>query len=79
MKLGQAQNFAQAVAEAARRLPVVYVHPTSANGDPLPVSGLSLGARIMPESILARCGVAECGVHAGGLPVFRGGERCERD
>ncbi len=47
----------QAVAEATGRLPVVYVHPTWANGDPLPNSGLSLGARITPESILARCGL----------------------
>jgi lysozyme len=39
------------------RLPVVYVHPTWANGDPLPNSGLSLGARITPDSILARCGL----------------------
>ena len=67
MRLEQAKDFVQAVAEAAGRLPVVYVHPTWANGDPLPVSGLSLGARITPESILARCGVAECGVDASGL------------
>jgi len=47
----------QAVAAATGRLPVVYVHPTWANGDPLPNSGLSLGARITPASILARCGL----------------------
>jgi hypothetical protein len=51
----QAEAFVQAVAEATGRLPVVCVHPTWANGDPLPGSGLSLGARITPDSILALC------------------------
>ncbi|MEI6201941.1 MAG: glycoside hydrolase family 25 protein [Enhydrobacter sp.] len=55
MRLDQAEAFVRAVAEATGRLPVVYVHPTWANGDPLPNSGLSLGARITPASILARC------------------------
>jgi lysozyme len=57
MRLEQAEDFVRAVAEATGRLPVVYVHPTWANGDPLPNSGLSLGARITPDSILARCGL----------------------
>jgi lysozyme len=57
MTLEQAEAFVQAIAEATGRLPVVYVHPTWANGDPLPVSGLSFGARITPDSILARCGL----------------------
>ena len=57
MRLDQAEAFVRAVAEATGRLPVVYVHPTWANGDPLPNSGLSLGARITPDSILARCGL----------------------
>jgi lysozyme len=57
MRLDQAEAFVQAVAEATGRLPVIYVHPTWANGDPLPVSGLSFGARITPDSILARCGL----------------------
>ena len=57
MTLEQAEAFVQAVAEATGRLPVVYVHPTWANGEPLPNSGLSLGARITPDSILARCGL----------------------
>lgn len=56
MRLDQAEEFVQAVAEATGRLPVVYVHPTWANGDPLP-NGLSLGARVTPDSILARCGL----------------------
>lgn len=55
MRLDQAEAFVRAVADATGRLPVVYVHPTWANGEPLPNSGLSLGARITPASILARC------------------------
>lgn len=57
MTLDQAEAFVQAVAEATGQLPVVYVHPTWANGDPLPTSGLSFGAAITPDSILARCGL----------------------
>jgi lysozyme len=57
MRLEQAEAFVRAVAEATGRLPIVYVHPTWANGDPLPNSGLSFGARITPDSILARCGL----------------------
>lgn len=57
MRLDQAEAFVRTVADATGRLPVVYVHPTWANGDPLPVSGLSFGARITPDSILARCGL----------------------
>jgi len=57
MRLDQAEAFVQAVGQATGRLPVVYVHPIWANGDPLPVSGLSFGARITPDSILARCGL----------------------
>ena len=55
MRLDQAEEFVKAVADATGRLPVVYVHPTWANGEPLPTSGRSLGARITPDSILARC------------------------
>ncbi len=57
MTLNQAEDFVKTVAAATGRLPVVYVHPTWANGDPLPVSGLSFGAQITPDSILARCGL----------------------
>ena len=45
MTLEQAEAFVQAVASATGRLPLVYVHPTWANG------------RITPNSILARCGL----------------------
>jgi lysozyme len=57
MRLDQAEAFVQAVAQATGRLPVVYVHPTWANGEPLPNSGLRLDAAITPGSILARCGL----------------------
>src|SRR5262245_8954199 len=43
MTLDQAEAFVQAVASSTGRLPLVYVHPTWANG------------RITPDSILARC------------------------
>jgi lysozyme len=46
MTLEQAEAFVQAVANATGRLPLVYVHPTWANG-----------AGITPDSILARCGL----------------------
>ena len=57
MGVAQAEAFVQAVAQATGRLPIVYVHPTWANGDPLPGSGRSLDAPITPASILARCGL----------------------
>lgn len=57
MTLDQAELFVKTVAAATGRLPVVYVHPIWANGDPLPGSGLRFGAQITPDSILARCGL----------------------
>src|SRR3984893_1873326 len=63
MRVDQAEAFAQAVAQATGRLPVVYVHPTWANGEPLPASGRSLDAPIPPASILARCGLWAADYH----------------
>jgi lysozyme len=57
MRLDQAEAFVRTVANATGRLPVVYVHPIWANGDPLPNSGLRFGAQVTPASILARCGL----------------------
>ena len=73
----QAEAFVQAVAQATGRLPVVvYVHPTWANGDPLLGSGLSLGARITPDSILARCGLWVADYHDFARdPAGLGGDR----
>ncbi len=45
MTLEQAEAFVEAVATATRRLPLVYVHPSWANG----------GLRITAGSILGRC------------------------
>ena len=76
MRLDQAEAFVQAVAQATGRLPVVYVHPTWANGDPLPNSGYSLDARITPNSILARCGLWVADYHEFARGAARlGGER----
>lgn len=57
MTLDQAEDFVRTVARVTGRLPVVYTHPIWANGDPLPGSGLTFGARVTPASILARCGL----------------------
>jgi lysozyme len=43
----QAEEFVQAVASKTGRLPLVYIHPSWANG----------GANVSPGSILARCGL----------------------
>ena len=56
MTLEQAEAFVQAVANAMGRMPLVYVQPSWANGDSQ-LSGLGAGARITPDSILARCGL----------------------
>lgn len=55
MTLEQAEAFVQAVAGATGRLPLVYVHPNWANGRRAARSGVSMGAAITPDSILARC------------------------
>ncbi|HEY2876049.1 MAG TPA: glycoside hydrolase family 25 protein [Reyranella sp.] len=47
MTLEQAEAFVQAVSSATGRFPLIYVHPTWANG----------GMRITPRSIVARCGL----------------------
>ncbi|MBS0537214.1 MAG: glycoside hydrolase family 25 protein [Proteobacteria bacterium] len=55
MTLEQAEAFVRTIQAATGRLPVVYVHPTWANGDPLPNSNTRLDAPITRSSILARC------------------------
>jgi lysozyme len=47
MTLVQAEAFVRAVGDATGRLPVIYIHPSWANG----------GLRITGDSVLARCGL----------------------
>lgn len=55
MDLGQAEEFVQTVYQTTGRLPLVYTHPTWANGGVYGRARISLGARIEPQSILASC------------------------
>ena len=55
MQLAQAEAFVQAVYRATGRLPLVYTHPTWANGGIFGRRRLSLGAAVSPQSIVARC------------------------
>lgn len=55
MTIGQAEEFAWAVRQATGRLPLVYVHPTWADGGAYGRAGQTLGRAIGPDSILARC------------------------
>jgi lysozyme len=55
MDVGQAEAFVRAVHDRTGRLPLVYTHPTWANGGIYGRGGLSLGEAISPRSILAHC------------------------
>ena len=55
MTIAQAEAFVRAVQQATGRLPLVYTHPTWANGGNYGHAGLSLGQSVSPQSILARC------------------------
>ncbi len=55
MTLLQAEDFVAAVLMATGRLPMLYVRPAWADGDPLPGTGYSLGGAIGPNSVLAQC------------------------
>ena len=55
MDLGQAEAFVRTVYRATGRLPIVYTHPSWANGEPYGRSGITLGRAITAASILARC------------------------
>jgi lysozyme len=55
MRLAQAEAFVRTVYATTGRLPLVYIHPSWANGERHGSAGLSLGQPIGPESILARC------------------------
>jgi len=55
MDISQAEEFVRTVHQSTGRLPLVYTHPTWANGGTYGHRGLSLGQAISPESILTRC------------------------
>jgi lysozyme len=55
MTIGQADEFVRTIYQATGRLPLVYTHPTWANGGVYGHKGLSLGESVSPDSILARC------------------------
>ena len=55
MTLAQAEAFVLTVQQAIGRLPLVYTHPSYADGVPYGRRRLSLGQPITPSSILARC------------------------
>jgi len=55
MTLAQAEAFVLTVHHATGRLPLVYTHPTWANGGRYGRAGLRLGQPISPGSVLARC------------------------
>jgi lysozyme len=55
MTLPQAEAFVLAVQRATGRLPMVYTHPSWANGERYGRRRLSLGAAVTPGSLLSRC------------------------
>jgi lysozyme len=55
MTVAQAEEFVRTIHQATGRLPLVYTHPTWANGGVYGRSGLSLGRPIRSDSILAQC------------------------
>lgn len=55
MRVSQAEAFVRVVQRATGRLPLVYTHPTWANGERFGRRNISLGEAVGPHSILARC------------------------
>lgn len=55
MDLGQAEDFVSTVYQETGRLPMIYTHPTWANGGVYGRTRASLGAAILPGSLLAAC------------------------
>jgi lysozyme len=55
MTLAQAEAFVQAIEQATGRLPLVYTHPSWADGVPSGRGKVRLTAPISSSSILARC------------------------
>jgi lysozyme len=55
MTIDQAEAFVTVIRSATGRFPLLYTHPTWADGKPIGRSGRSLGGAIGPQSILAQC------------------------
>jgi len=55
MDLSRAEEFVRAILAATGRLPLVYVHPAWADGEPVGGSRRTLGGAIRRNSILAAC------------------------
>lgn len=55
MTLAQAEAFVQTVYQSTGRLPLIYTHPSWADGQRHGRAGLRLSAPISPHSLLARC------------------------
>jgi lysozyme len=55
MTLDQAEEFVRTVYAATGRLPLVYTHPSWANGERYGRAGRRLGRPITPESVVSRC------------------------
>ncbi len=53
MGIDAAEDFVREIVSATGRLPLLYVHPAWADGDPL--RGRTLGGNIQPGSLLAAC------------------------
>lgn len=55
MTLAQAEAFVQTIRRETGRLPLVYTHPSWANGERYGRARMSLPQPVMPGSVLARC------------------------
>ncbi len=55
MTIGHAEDFVRTIQRATGRLPMVYTHPTWANGGRYGRAGQTLGGAVTPGSLLARC------------------------
>lgn len=55
MDIHQAEDFVLAILMTTGRLPLLYTHPTWAEGRPMGKEGRTLGGAIGPDSVLAQC------------------------
>jgi lysozyme len=55
MDVAEAEAFVRAIYQATGRLPLVYTHPSWADGEVYGRTGMSLRQPVRPDSILAQC------------------------